>query len=240
VNFSHFGTEANVRQARRVVPHLRAKKPANGAESATTMTPGPEEAAAQRPAWHQAWIPASVHPLEPISPDTDVAVSTKRLHGWVVGGGLLTAALVDSAESAWCDRQSEWIQKISVTTPERGLFGRGDHRSILRRHCLTTSTHPVPNSAATTINFRRVPTVDTSKPVHHAANIPLPGFESFRDHFHFRKGGREKSGGIDFSYLLRMIHDSLCQRPEPALWSSGGKIGLSRWRIIPDAESSAG
>ena len=45
-------------------------------------------------------------------------------------------------------------------------------------------------------------------------NIPTPD-ESFVI-IHFRKGAREK-WGIDFGYLLNMIHDSFMSSP-PASW----------------------
>ena len=47
---------------------------------------------------------------------------------------------------------------------------------------------------------------------------------------HFRKGSREK-WGIDFSYLLRMIHDSFMSSPT-SIVVNGGKMGFAMELIL--------
>ena len=79
----------------------------------------------------------------------------------------------------------------------------------------------------TDINFQRVPTIDTSNPFI-CRNIPTPD-ESFVI-IHFRKGAREK-WGIDFSYLLSMIHDSFMSSPT-SIVVNGGKMGFAMELIL--------
>jgi phosphoribulokinase len=80
-----------------------------------------------------------------------------------------------------------------------------------------------PQFAKTDINFQRVPTVDTSNPFV-ARTIPAAA-ESlvvirFRD-----------AGGIDFPYLLTMIHDSFMSRAN-SIVIPGGKLDLAMQLIL--------
>ena len=59
-------------------------------------------------------------------------------------------------------------------------------------------------------------------------NIPTPD-ESFVI-IHFRKGAREK-WGIDFQYLLGMIHDSFMSSPT-SIVVNGGKMGFAMELIL--------
>ena len=77
-----------------------------------------------------------------------------------------------------------------------------------------------PQFSLTDINFQRVPTVDTSNPFV-ARDIPTPD-ESFivirfKDPTKF---------GIDFPYLLAMLHDSFMSRRNTIV-VPGGKMGLA-------------
>ena len=77
-----------------------------------------------------------------------------------------------------------------------------------------------PQFSLTDINFQRVPTVDTSNPFV-ARDIPIPD-ESFivirfKDPTKF---------GIDFPYLLAMLHGSFMSRRNTIV-VPGGKMGLA-------------
>jgi phosphoribulokinase len=73
------------------------------------------------------------------------------------------------------------------------------------------------------VNFQRVPTVDTSNPFI-ARDIPSPDESMVVIRF-------AKPQGIDFSYLLNMLHDSMMTRPN-TLVVPGGKMGLAMQLIF--------
>ena len=80
-----------------------------------------------------------------------------------------------------------------------------------------------PQFAQTHINFQRVPTVDTSNPFI-ARYIPTAD-ESFVV-IRFRN-----PKGIDFPYLLSMLHDSFMSRPN-IIVVPGGKMELAMQLIL--------
>jgi phosphoribulokinase len=80
-----------------------------------------------------------------------------------------------------------------------------------------------PQFSQTHINFQRVPTVDTSNPFI-AKDIP-----SADESFLIIRFANPK--GIDFPYLLSMIHDSFMSRPN-TLVVPGGKLPLAMQIIL--------
>ena len=116
----------------------------------------------------------------------------------------------------------EWIQKIHRDTDSRGYTTEAVTDTILRRmhdyvHCIC------PQFTETDINFQRVPVVDTSNPFI-ARWIPTAD-ESivvirFRD-----------PHGIDFPYLVSMIHDSWMSRAN-SIVIPGGKLDLAMQLIL--------
>ena len=120
----------------------------------------------------------------------------------------------------------EWIQKIHRDNAERGYSAETIVDTILRR-MPDYINHICPQFSLTDINFQRVPTIDTSNPFI-CRNIPTPD-ESFVI-IHFRKGSREK-WGIDFQYLLGMIHDSFMSSPT-SIVVNGGKMGFAMELIL--------
>ena len=116
----------------------------------------------------------------------------------------------------------EWIQKIHRDTDARGYTTEAVTDTILRRmhdyvHCIC------PQFTETDINFQRVPVVDTSNPFI-ARWIPTAD-ESivvirFRD-----------PHGIDFPYLVSMIHDSWMSRAN-SIVIPGGKLDLAMQLIL--------
>jgi phosphoribulokinase len=81
----------------------------------------------------------------------------------------------------------------------------------------------VPQFSRTHVNFQRVPTVDTSNPVI-ARDIPSADESMVVIRFANPKG-------IDFQYLLSMLHDSMMTRPNTIL-VPGGKMGLAMQLIF--------
>jgi len=82
-----------------------------------------------------------------------------------------------------------------------------------------------PQFSRTDINFQRVSTVDTSNPFI-ARDIPTPD-ESFVV-IRFKD---PKKFGIDFPYLLSMIHDSFMSRRNTIV-TPGGKMGFAMEVIL--------
>jgi phosphoribulokinase len=80
-----------------------------------------------------------------------------------------------------------------------------------------------PQFSRTHINFQRVPTVDTSNPFI-AKDIPLADESFLIIRFSNPKG-------IDFPYLLSMIHDSFMSRPN-TLVVPGGKLPIAMQIIL--------
>jgi phosphoribulokinase len=83
--------------------------------------------------------------------------------------------------------------------------------------------HICPQFSRTHVNFQRVPTVDTSNPFI-ARFIPTAD-ESFLV-IRFRN-----PKGIDFPYLLSMLHDSFMSRPN-SIVVPGGKMELAMQLIF--------
>ncbi len=116
----------------------------------------------------------------------------------------------------------EWIQKIHRDKAQRGYTTEAVTDVILRRmhayvHCI------MPQFTETDINFQRVPVVDTSNPFI-ARWIPTPDESLVVIRF-------KNPAGIDFSYLLSMIHDSWMSRAN-SIVIPGGKMDLAMQLIF--------
>jgi phosphoribulokinase len=112
----------------------------------------------------------------------------------------------------------EWIQKIHRDTSARGYSIEAVTRTILRRmhdyvHYIT------PQFSRTHINFQRVPVVDTSNPF---IERDIPTLDESLVVIRFRGDHR----GVDFPYLLQMIHDSFMSRPN-CIVVPGGKMEMA-------------
>jgi len=154
-----------LRQGRRVVSHSYGK-PAT-ARSSTTLQASPRKPPSSNGGWHQPGSRSVCTRLQPISPDTMFACSTKALHGGVCGRGLFDVP----ARSIWligrgADRNGRWIQKISRDNAERGYSG--PRRSSIydpAPQCLLTFKFTFcrrRDQPATDINFQRcAPTGDS-------------------------------------------------------------------------------
>jgi phosphoribulokinase len=97
----------------------------------------------------------------------------------------------------------EWIQKIHRDRASRGYTTEAVTDTILRR--MHAYVHVIcPQFTQTDINFQRVPVVDTSNPFI-ARWIPTAGESIVVIRFRDPKG-------IDFPYLVSMIHNSWMSR----------------------------
>ncbi len=116
----------------------------------------------------------------------------------------------------------EWIQKAHRDRTERGYSTEAVMNTILRR-MPDYVNYICPQFSRTHVNFQRVPTVDTSDPFI-ARFIPTAD-ESFVvlrcAHPH----------GIDFPYLLSMLHDSFMSRAN-IIVVPGGKMELAMQLIF--------
>jgi len=111
----------------------------------------------------------------------------------------------------------EWIQKSHRDQNTRGYSQEAVVDTILRR-MPDYVNHICPQFSRTHVNFQRVPTVDTSNPFI-AKDIPSADESLVVIRFANPKG-------IDFPYLLSVLHDSWMSRPNNIV-VPGGKMGLA-------------
>ncbi|HYG90073.1 MAG TPA: phosphoribulokinase [Azospirillum sp.] len=132
----------------------------------------------------------------------------------------------------------EWIQKIHRDKATRGYSTEAVTDTILRR--MHDYVHYIcPQFTRTHVNFQRVPTVDTSNPFI-ARYIPSPDESFVVIRFANPKG-------IDFPYLLGMIHDSFMSRANTIV-VPGGKMELAMqliftpfiWRLMERRRKALG
>ncbi|QKD05266.1 phosphoribulokinase [Mesorhizobium loti] len=116
----------------------------------------------------------------------------------------------------------EWIQKIHRDRATRNYSTEAVIDVILRR-MPDYVRYIVPQFALTNINFQRVPIVDTSNPFI-ARWIPTPDESMLVIRF-------ANPRGIDFPYLLSMIHDSFMSRPN-SIVVPGNKLDLAMQLIL--------
>ena len=116
----------------------------------------------------------------------------------------------------------EWIQKIIRDKTQRGYSTEAVTDTILRR-MPDYVNYICPQFEHTHVNFQRVPMVDTSNPFI-SRDIPSPDESMVVIRFAQPKG-------IDFQYLLNMIHDSYMSRANTIV-IPGGKMELAMQLIF--------
>ena len=161
------------------------------------------------------------------TPWTDVLDPTdllfyEGLHGGIVTDSVNVAQYVDLLVGVVPIINLEWIQKLHRDKSLRGYSTEAVMNTILRR-MPDYVNYICPQFARTHINFQRVPTVDTSNPFI-ARYIP-----SADESFVVIRFADPK--GIDFSYLLTMLHDSFMSRPN-IIVVPGGKMELAMQLIF--------
>jgi phosphoribulokinase len=144
------------------------------------------------------------------------------LHGAVANGEVNLSALADLKIGVVPVINLEWIQKIHRDRASRGYTTEAVTDVILRRmhayvHCIC------PQFTETDINFQRVPVVDTSNPFI-ARWIPTPDESLVVIRF-------RNPRGIDFPYLVSMIHDSWMTRAN-SIVIPGNKLDLAMQLIL--------
>jgi len=167
----------------------------------------------QEPGTFTAW--------EDIAPHTDL-LFYEGLHGAVVTPDVNVAQHADLTIGVVPIINLEWIQKLHRDKATRGYSTEAVVDTILRR-MPDYVNYICPQFSKTHINFQRVPTVDTSNPFI-ARYIPTADESFIVIRFANPKG-------IDFPYLLSMIHDSFMSRPN-IIVAPGGKMELAMQLIL--------
>ena len=167
--------------------------------------------------------PGEFTPWEDIKEKTDL-LFYEGLHGGAVDGEVNCARWTDLLIGVVPIVNLEWIQKIHRDNAQRGYTAEAVVDTIQRR-MEDYVNYITPQFSLSDINFQRVPTVDTSNPFI-ARDIPTPD-ESFVV-IRFKE---PKRLGIDFPYLLNMIHDSFMSRRN-SIVVPGGKMGFAMEIIL--------
>jgi phosphoribulokinase len=165
--------------------------------------------------------PGTFTEWEDITPDTDL-LFYEGLHGAVVTPEVNVAKHADLTIGVVPIINLEWIQKLHRDKETRGYSTEAVVDTILRR-MPDYVNYICPQFSETHINFQRVPTVDTSNPFT-ARYIPTADESFVVIRFANPKG-------IDFPYLLSMIHDSFMSRPN-IIVCPGGKMELAMQLIL--------
>ena len=211
-NFSHFGPEANRLEDLEALFRNYGER---GGGKARKYLHNAEEAAPY------AQEPGTFTPWEEIPGGTDL-LFYEGLHGAVVTDKVNVARHADLLVGVVPIINLEWIQKLQRDKTARGYSTEAVVDTILRR-MPDYVNYITPQFSQTHINFQRVPTVDTSNPFI-ARDIP-----SLDESFVVIRFAKPK--GIDFPYLLTMIHDSFMSRPN-ILVVPGGKMQLAMQLIF--------
>ncbi len=144
------------------------------------------------------------------------------LHGAVITGNVNVAQYSDLKIGVVPVVNLEWIQKLHRDKDARGYTTEAVTDTILRR--MPDYINIIcPQFAETDINFQRVPTVDTSNPFI-ARWIPTPDESMVVIRF-------KDPNGIDFPYLLSMIHGSFMSRAN-SIVIPGGRLDIAMQLIL--------
>lgn len=210
--FSHFGPEANLFEELRDLFQCYGE---TGTGKIRRYLHNDEEA---EPYGQE---PGTFTPWEVLPDGTDL-LFYEGLHGAVVTDEVDIARHADLRIGVVPVINLEWIQKLHRDKFARGYTSEAVTDTILRRmpdyvnYMCTQFSH-------TDVNFQRVPVVDTSNPFV-ARSIPTADESMliirFRD-----------PHGIDFPYMLSMLHDSFMSRANTIV-CPGGKMDLAMQLIF--------
>lgn len=211
-HFSHFGPEANLLEDLEAVFAEYAK-----GGTGRTRSYVHDEAEAEQfgtpPGTFTAW--------QPFPPETDLLLY-EGLHGAVVTEAVDIARHADLKIGVVPVINLEWIQKIHRDRSTRGYSTEAVMDTILRR--MPDYVHYIcPQFTQTDVNFQRVPMVDTSNPFI-ARWIPTADESMVVIRFRSPRG-------IDFPYLVSMIHGSFMSRAN-SIVIPGGKLDLAMQLIL--------
>ena len=209
---SHFGPEANLFE------ELEGLFRAYG-ESATGKRRYYIHNAEQAARWGQPQ--GTFTDWEELPESTD-CLFYEGLHGGVVSGKVDVSRHVDLLIGVVPTINLEWIQKIHRDTRLRGYSLEAVQDTILRR--MHDYVHfIVPQFSRTNINLQRIPVLDTSNPF---VARDIPSLDESLVVIRFKD-----PRGVDFPYLLRMLHDSSMSRANTIV-VPGGKLDLAMQLIL--------
>lgn len=165
--------------------------------------------------------PGTFTPWEELPADSDL-LFYEGLHGAVVTDEVDVAQHADLRIGVVPVLNLEWIQKLQRDKAARGYSTEAVAETILRR-MPDYVNYVCPQFSRTDVNFQRVPTVDTSNPF---IARTIPTLDESMLIIRFRD-----PHGIDFSYLLAMLHDSFMSRANTIV-CPGGKMDLAMQLIF--------
>jgi phosphoribulokinase len=211
-HFSHFGPEANLLEE--LESEFRSYSETGAARTRHYVHDAAEaEAFGAPPGTFTLW--------KQLPPDSEL-LFYEGLHGAVVTPTVNTAQYGDLKIGVVPVINLEWIQKIHRDRSYRGYSIEAVMETILRR--MPDYVHYIcPQFTETDINFQRVPTVDTSNPF---TARWIPTADESMVIIRFRN-----PRGIDFPYLLSMIHDSFMSRANSVV-IPGNKLDLAMQLIL--------
>ena len=227
-HFSHFGPENNLFAE---LEALFGSYAESGAGRCRKYLHDPAEAAPYQQE------PGTFTPWESLATDTDL-LFYEGLHGAVVTPEVNIARHPDLLIGVVPVINLEWIQKLYRDKNVRGYSAEAVTDTILRR--MPDYVHYIcPQFTHTHVNFQRVPIVDTSNPFI-ARDIPSADESMVVIRF-----ARPK--GIDFQYLMNMIHNSFMSRANTIV-VPGGKMELAMqliftpyiWRMMERRQRARG
>jgi phosphoribulokinase len=226
--FSHFGPEANLFEE---LEELFRQYGENGRGKVRKYLHDDEEAEPY------GQDPGTFTPWEDLPSDTDL-LFYEGLHGAVVTEKVNVAQHVDLLIGVVPVINLEWIQKLHRDKATRGYSTEAVTDTILRR-MPDYVNYICPQFSRTHVNFQRVPIVDTSNPFI-ARTIPTLDESMLVIRF-------ADPRGIDFSYLVSMLHDSFMSRANTIV-CPGGKMDLAMqliftpmiWRLMDRRKQALG
>jgi phosphoribulokinase len=211
-HFSHFGPEANL------LAELQQLFIDYGRSGGGKVRKYLHDAGEAEPYGQE---PGTFIPWEEVPAGTDL-MFYEGLHGAYADDKIDVSKHVDLCVGVVPIINLEWIQKLHRDQKMRGYSQEAVVDTILRR-MPDYMNYITPQFARTHVNFQRVPIVDTSNPFI-ARDIPTADESMVVIRFANPKG-------IDFQYLLTMLHDSILTRPN-TLVVPGGKMGLAMQMIF--------
>ena len=212
-HFSHFGPEANLFDDLETTFRQFSE---NGAGRTRYYVHDQEEAA------RYGVSPGNFTEWKEFPNDVDL-LFYEGLHGALVTDKVDMAKYADLKIGVVPVINLEWIQKIHRDKEERGYSAEAITDTILRR-MPDYIQYICPQFIQTDINFQRIPTVDTSNPFI-ARWIPTPDESMVVIRF-------RNPHGIDFPYLVSMIHNSFMSRAN-SIVIPGNKMDLAMQLIFP-------
>ncbi len=165
--------------------------------------------------------PGSFTPWHDIARDSDVLLY-EGLHGAYADKNFNLPKYSDLRIGVVPVINLEWTQKIHRDKAQRGYSTEAVMDTILRR-MPDYVRHICPQFTETDINFQRVPMVDTSNPF---IARWIPTADESMVVIRFRN-----PRGIDFPYLISMIHGSFMSRAN-SIVIPGGKLDIAMQLIL--------